>query len=190
MNQTIEVDAEVYDCLKAAAEPFIDTPNSVLRRILGLNPGPLSEGGATRERAGDRQGVAAKMASNGSESRGRSTSSKRRSRPKSKPSERKRVPAGSILPEEEYEMPLLESLIDAGGSGASRDIVEAVGERLDSRLTGIDRQPLKSGAIRWENRIQFVRLKMIERGWMEKDTGRGIWAISDEGRKHVERSAR
>ena len=31
---TIEVDDEVYDKLKNIAEPFVDTPNSVLRKIL------------------------------------------------------------------------------------------------------------------------------------------------------------
>jgi hypothetical protein len=68
--------------------------------------------------------------------------------------------------------------------------VDAVGKQLDGRLRDIDREPLKSGAIRWENRIQFVRLKLIERGWMEKDTPRGIWAISDEGRKQLDGGGR
>jgi hypothetical protein len=33
-NYSIEVDQEVWDYLKRNAEPFVDTPNSVLRRIL------------------------------------------------------------------------------------------------------------------------------------------------------------
>jgi restriction system protein len=101
---------------------------------------------------------------------------------------RTRVPAGSILAEDEYEFPLLEALADAGGEAPSREVTEAVGRKLAGRLTDLDREQLKSGGIRWENRIQFVRLKMIERGLMLKDTPRGIWALSDEGRRHVEQN--
>lgn len=34
---TIRIDDEVYSLLRADAEPFVDTPNSVLRRRLGLD---------------------------------------------------------------------------------------------------------------------------------------------------------
>ncbi|MER5935440.1 hypothetical protein [Streptomyces sp. NPDC002054] len=38
MDRTIQVDEEVYTALQLAARPFIDTtPNSVLRRLLGLD---------------------------------------------------------------------------------------------------------------------------------------------------------
>ena len=36
MVPTIRVDDEVYDWLQQRAKPFIDTPNSVLRRELGI----------------------------------------------------------------------------------------------------------------------------------------------------------
>lgn len=37
MAPTIRVDDEVYDRLKEEAEPFVDTPNTVLRRVLGFD---------------------------------------------------------------------------------------------------------------------------------------------------------
>jgi hypothetical protein len=37
MMPTIRVDDEVYEWLKSQAEPFVDTPNSVLRRHAGLD---------------------------------------------------------------------------------------------------------------------------------------------------------
>jgi negative regulator of replication initiation len=46
MVPTIRVDDEVYERLKNQAEPFIDTPNSVLRRLLELD-GPIQEGAST-----------------------------------------------------------------------------------------------------------------------------------------------
>ena len=170
MPQSIEIDDDVFEYLKQEAEPFVDTPNSVLRRLLDL------------ESAASSASVAATDAAAGSSTKG----SSRRTKKKSSGGGRKRAPAGSILPEEEYEVPLLRALVDAGGSGPSKDITAAVGEDLDAKLTDLDRETLKSGGIRWENRIQFVRLKMIERGYMEKDTPRGIWAITDDGRKFLE----
>ena len=45
MVPTIRVDDEVYERLQKAAKPFVDTPNSALRRLLGLD----SEVGAKQE---------------------------------------------------------------------------------------------------------------------------------------------
>lgn len=36
MSQVIRVDDEVYAALQEQAQPFVDTPNDVLRRVLGL----------------------------------------------------------------------------------------------------------------------------------------------------------
>jgi hypothetical protein len=175
----IEIDDDVYERLRTAAEPFVDTPNSVLRRLLGLDG--LSSDGATLSAAAKIGSARSSTTLSASPSSTRS-----RKRGKKKTAGRDRAPSGSILPEDHYEVPLLQALVDAGGSAPTREIVDAVGKKLDGRLTDIDRQTLTSGAIRWENRIQFVRLKLIERGWMEKDTPRGVWAISDEGRKQLE----
>ncbi|QUX31189.1 hypothetical protein KGD83_12250 [Nocardiopsis akebiae] len=37
MSNVIRVDAEVYAALQERAQPFVDTPNDVLRRVLGLD---------------------------------------------------------------------------------------------------------------------------------------------------------
>jgi hypothetical protein len=182
MARSIEIDDEVYEQLKLAAEPFVDTPNSVLRRVLGLD-GEGSGLAAVAPSTSPDEAVSAPVI----------RPRKLRQRPsrgavKQREQPRKRVPAGSILPEAEYELPLLQALIDAGGEGPSKEITEAVGKKLASRLTDFDREALKSGGIRWENRIQFVRLKLIQRGFVVKDTPRGIWAISDAGRRYIEQS--
>ena len=43
MSPTIRIDDDVFDALKKHAEPFVDTPNTVLRRILGLGGGVVGE---------------------------------------------------------------------------------------------------------------------------------------------------
>ncbi len=38
MSPTIEIDDDVFDALKQHAEPFVDSPNDVLRRLLVDSP--------------------------------------------------------------------------------------------------------------------------------------------------------
>jgi restriction system protein len=96
-----------------------------------------------------------------------------------------RAAPGTLLPEREYELPILRYLDEHGGRAPSRDVIKAVGEELADKLTERDRQPLKSGDIRWENRAAFVRLRLVERGDLAKDSSRGTWEISDQGRDRL-----
>lgn len=155
MGPKIDIDVEVHELLKANAEPFTDTPNSVLRRLLGLSPTPT-----TTEASPMRRGI--------------------RSR---KPTAR--AAAGSLLPEESYELPLLTALSELGGQAPYRDVLNSVERLLDTKLTPLDKDTLKSGGVRWHTRLQFVRLRLIERGLLDRNTPRGLWGITDTGRAAV-----
>lgn len=52
MSQTIRIDDEVWTWLKGMARPLEDTPNSVLRRVAGLNQTGTQEAGTENERGG------------------------------------------------------------------------------------------------------------------------------------------
>jgi hypothetical protein len=171
MLLTIEIDREVLDRLKEQAEPFVDTPNSVLRRLLDL--APALENDASPEPLSRHPRGATRADSSGSRRSGGRTT---------------RAKAGTILPEEDYEVPILEILRDNGGRAATREVIEALGERLNGRLTDADREPLSSGHVRWRQRAQFVRLKLIERGDMAHESPRGVWEISDQGRARTQAS--
>ena len=54
MTPTIRVDDEVYALLQQRGEAFVDTPNTVLRRILGLSDSDESTGHAVGRRGGRR----------------------------------------------------------------------------------------------------------------------------------------
>lgn len=86
-----------------------------------------------------------------------------------------------LLPAEEYELPLLRYLVEHDGRAPAQEVIEAVGKAVDDRLTERDRQRIKSGRIRWKNRIQFVRLRLTERGELKKDSPRGTWEITEKG---------
>lgn len=60
MCPTIRVDDEVYALLQARAEAFVDTPNTVLRRLLELEPAPRTT--ANRPRRGEGEGASRRLA--------------------------------------------------------------------------------------------------------------------------------
>ena len=169
---TIRIDAEVYRALQGQAEPFIDTPNSVLRRVLQLRPlkgsdddEPISEGQAAAPKAATvRPGVHAR---------------RRRLR-------RERAPAGSLLPIERYKRSILDVLVERGGVASASDVIEAVGDKLSTELTPTDKGQIASGGIRWHKRVQFARLHLVEEGAMTKEAPRGVWTITDAGRRVVQ----
>ncbi len=185
MTNQIDVDDEVFGVLKAQAEPFVDTPNSVLRRLLGIDPaGPYAGTVAARSAASavvpkpTTRATATKVKPNGKAKGSARTAPKRT-----------RAARGTLLPEDRYEAPLLRALADAGGQAPYRDIVDAVGRELKADLLPPDFETLDSGTIRWQSRLQFVRLRLIERGYLAKDTPRGIWGITDAGRAAIDGSA-
>jgi hypothetical protein len=164
VSPSIRIDREVYRFLQDHAEPFSDTPNSVLRRLLGLDVKEASRESATTSRTRSTAPTAKSE---------RSARARRRSR------SRPRV--GPLLPEEEYVAPILSVLLERGGSAPARAVIEAVGEKLKDKLTAADNERIASGEVRWKNRVQFIRLRLVEEGLLAKDSPRGIWSLSDAG---------
>lgn len=191
-DRSILVDEDVFATLQSMAVPLVDDANAVLRRVLRL---PASQ--AEAKEAESNGNAAASSAGQPSEQAVRPHLVKRSGNSKSGPArsqKRKRgpggrAPAGSLLPEAQYEIPLLESLIELDGLAPTGDVVDRLGKKLDGRLTDGDRETLVSGEIRWRNRVQFVRLGLIKSGHMVKDSPRGVWEISDAGRQRVAEEA-
>jgi hypothetical protein len=172
VSPTIRIDDEVFDKLKESAEPFVDTPNTVLRRILGLSV------------EADIVGIKDEVQDGSPPKQSRGARRKAVSRQK-KRARAPRARTGTILPDAEYEVPILSILEAHGGRAPTREVIDALGEQLDGRLTDVDEQRLSSGEVRWRNRAQFVRLGLIERGDMLKGSPRGVWEISDQGRRRL-----
>jgi hypothetical protein len=166
MCPEIEIDVDVLKALKERAEPFVDTPNSVLRRLLELDPSGTPR---TEVQPGSQNRVS------GIATEGR---------------KRRRAPAGSLLPEHEYELPILRALQQEGGRAPAREVIAAAGEELAAKLTERDRETLATGAFRWENRAQFTRLRLKERGLIETGSPRGVWEISEQGKAFLAKAGK
>ena len=104
-----------------------------------------------------------------------------------------RKPSGEITPHRDYCRPILEVLVELGGSGRTCDVIDRVGEKMKGILKPKDYQPNESEAkqIRWRNTAQWARNMMVnEDGRMKKGSRNGIWEISDAGRAWLNKSTK
>ncbi len=93
---------------------------------------------------------------------------------------------GEITSQEDYCPYLLEVLDEMGGSGKTSAVIDAVGEKMEGVLKPKDYEVhnSKGQQIRWRNTVQWARNFMVnDDGRMKSNSPRGIWEISDKGRK-------
>jgi hypothetical protein len=155
----IEVADETYSRLLRRSESFADTADNVIVRLLDATAPDQGNLVHSMQRRSVRNEV-------------------RQATPRAIP--------GSILPEGEYWVPILEILTEAGGAAPASDVIDALGDRMRSMLTPRDYESLSMGEVRWRNRARFARLRMTERGLLSATSPRGIWELTDLGRKHLQ----
>jgi hypothetical protein len=86
------------------------------------------------------------------------------------------------VPGHDYRKPILEYIVATGGRAAAHDILEAVEQKLKSRLTRRDYEPLRYGQIRWRINAMYERKHMAMEGLLKKGSPRGIWEITEQGK--------
>jgi len=158
-GRRILVDEEVWDALQSKAEPFVDTPNDVLRRILGLEQS--SAGTRNLRQVGPVSGDV----SSGT---------------------RQRIAPGVRTAQSEFRLPILTVLAKTkDGRALCRDVIREGGKMMKGTLKPVDYGLYRSGAIRWENNAHFERLQMVKERLLRRDSARGIWEITQEGRAYL-----
>ena len=100
----------------------------------------------------------------------------------------RRAKRGEIMPQADYALPILEALIEMGGKGRMRNVLDRVFNKIKDQLKPKDLEKLPSGtSIRWKNRAQWERQRLKSEGYLKKDSPHGTWEITDEGRNLYER---
>jgi hypothetical protein len=99
-----------------------------------------------------------------------------------------RAAPGSVASIQDYWVPILRLLEEAGGAAHSNDVINALEKRMADVFTERDHQPLQSGETRWRNRARFARLRMKERGLLSDSSRRGVWAITLLGREYLQKA--
>jgi hypothetical protein len=101
-----------------------------------------------------------------------------------------RLQHGARTPEKLYYRPILESLVELGGSGQVADVLERVRKKMEPVLCDVDFQRLKRNPDpRWKNAAQWARNTMVNDGRLRSDSQRGVWDISEQGRRWLENEA-
>jgi len=95
-----------------------------------------------------------------------------------------RLQRGMRTREDAYFGPILQALVENGGSCKMNLILDRVGELMKPILKSVDYEPLVSDpdALRWRNAAQWARYSMINEGLLKNDSPRGTWEVSDKGR--------
>lgn len=93
-----------------------------------------------------------------------------------------------LTPQSVFTLPLLECLVEAGGSLGVSEVLRKIGEKFGRKLTSIDWQRTKSGQIKWQNRVQWLRLRLVHEGYLTNDSPRGIWEITESGKRLYQES--
>jgi len=166
MSPVIRVDEEVFGALQSQAEPFVDTPNDVLRRLLGLS-GPstssVAMGGGRLPPGGGKR-----LASGGGE----------------------RLPAGESTPNGMFRAPILSALAELGGKGRTAEILQLVEAKMSHILNAKDREWLPDGAdIRWRKKAGWEAYNMQKEGLLVKGPPRGVWHLTERGQEEAQRQS-
>ncbi len=103
--------------------------------------------------------------------------------------EKARAQVGTLLPEKEYWIPILEALDEQDGRAPAIETIERVGELMRDQLGEAERAETSTGEIRWRNRTQFARLRMKQQGLLVSGSPRGIWEMTDQGRTYLKQAA-
>lgn len=83
-----------------------------------------------------------------------------------------------------YQFLVLKVLIELGGQAERDSVLHRIKTKYRHWLTEKDLASYESGSTeRWKNHISFARQHLKERGLLEKNLPRGVWKITDEGRK-------
>jgi hypothetical protein len=156
---TIRIDEDVLEGLKKLAEPFVDTPSSVIRRLL------------------QEKGLVAKEP----EAAPRGTSLQKLP---STPSSLELTPQPVY---EQFLLVTLED--EFKGRGDKRSVTQAVLERMSKRgmISTADLELVSTGETKGENTISWGRNALKDRGHLSSNSPRGIWELTQEGRAAAKR---
>jgi hypothetical protein len=166
MMPTIRIDDDVFQGLKSLAEPFTDTPNSVIRRLLAERhalPIPPSDAVSQVQGASDRCSPSARKAE--------------------APTTR-HVPATKLTPQPIYEDFLLYVLaMDFKGKADKHKATKRVIELMESRgfIGSADRERVSTGETKAENTTAWARNALKDAGFIGRLSRRGTWEVTPEG---------
>jgi len=90
---------------------------------------------------------------------------------------------GNLTPPKDFWKPILETLVDEGGQTSVQKVIQSVERKMTNRFKPSDREKNLDGSEKWEKQVNYQRLAMKHKGLLASNSPRGIWAITEQGRK-------
>jgi hypothetical protein len=89
------------------------------------------------------------------------------------------------FPQKEYRLPILEGLLENGGQATQKEVFEIIERKMGNSFNNLDLEVLNDGYTkRWQKNVAFARFRMSKEGLLKPDSSRGLWEISEKGRKY------
>jgi len=99
---------------------------------------------------------------------------------------RHRINYGQRTQQVKYRTPILQALEDLGGSGYVNEVLDFVYKKMKNFLVPVDLEEIPSvRQKRWRNTAMWERSHMVKDGLLKSDSPRGIWEISEKGKKYL-----
>ena len=99
-----------------------------------------------------------------------------------------RLAKGPLTPQREFIRPILESLVELGGSAKRSLVLDSVFQKMKGKLSERDLEPppSKRSDPRWLKKANWCRLDLVRKHeFLKPDSPRGVWEITDLGRNYL-----
>ena len=99
-----------------------------------------------------------------------------------------RLAKGLLTPAREFTRPILESLVELGGSAKGSLVLDSVFQKMKGKLSERDLEPppSKRSTPRWLKRANWCRFDLLRKHrFLKPDSPRGVWEITDLGRNYL-----
>lgn len=85
---------------------------------------------------------------------------------------------------EEFRMPILQELVEAGGSLSFSKLISQLEKTMRGQFTEDDLKSLPSDGktIRWINNVGWAKKPLLDAGYLSDTAPKGTWEITDAGR--------
>jgi Mrr N-terminal domain len=86
-----------------------------------------------------------------------------------------------LTPQKDFRRPLMQVIRDLGGRATTSKVRPALLKIIQSDLLDGDYYHVSSGDERWWNAACWERKDLVEEGLFERNSPRGVWALSEAG---------
>lgn len=91
------------------------------------------------------------------------------------------------IAQKEYCIPILAVLSEKGGKATQGEVFEIIEQKMGKNFNNLDLETLSDGYTkRWQKMAAWQRYIMVKNGLLKSNSPRGIWEITEKGKKFLE----